>query len=245
MPVHVALLRAVNVGGTGSLPMADLKTICEGLGFADVKTYIQSGNVLFRSDLPAADAAAMLDSALQEKLGKAPGVMIRTGAQLQAIADQAPFPDAKPNLLLVVFLREPAPSDALDKLVAPKKPRLPELRSISTSRTAPAVRSSSCRPPSQAPRATSTRCASLLPWRLRWKADAPQGAIPDGKPRHTFPGIAQAAGWKSSRTKDRSTSSCCGRLSGCFSAFDRMMPPSSTVETISASWSTSSGSRGR
>jgi len=119
MPVRVALLRAVNVGGTGSLPMADLKAICEGLGFADVKTYIQSGNVLFRSDLPAAEAAAMLDSALQEKLGKAPGVMIRTGAQLQAIADQAPFPDAKPNLLLVVFLREPAPSDALDKLVAP------------------------------------------------------------------------------------------------------------------------------
>lgn len=46
MPVHVALLRAVNVGGTTSLAMADLKAICEGLGFADVKTYIQSGNVL-------------------------------------------------------------------------------------------------------------------------------------------------------------------------------------------------------
>ena len=119
MSVHVALLRAVNVGGTGSLPMADLKAICEGLGFSGIKTYIQSGNVLFRSDLPAAEAAAMLDSALQDKLGKAPGVMIRSGAQLQAIADQAPFPDAKPNLLLVVFLREPAPSDALDKLVAP------------------------------------------------------------------------------------------------------------------------------
>ncbi|WDZ77565.1 DUF1697 domain-containing protein [Ensifer adhaerens] len=119
MPVHVALLRAVNVGGTGSLAMADLKAICEGLGFADVRTYIQSGNVLFRSGLPAAEAAAMLDGALLEKLGKAPGVMIRTGAQLQAIADRAPFPDAQPNLMHVVFLSEPAPVDALDKLVAP------------------------------------------------------------------------------------------------------------------------------
>ncbi|WP_077962035.1 DUF1697 domain-containing protein [Ensifer adhaerens] len=119
MPVHVALLRAVNVGGTSSLSMADLKAICEGLGFAGVKTYIQSGNVLFRSDLASAEAAAMLDDALQDKLGKAPGVMIRTGAQLRAIADRAPFPDAKPNLLHVVFLRDPAPADALDRLIAP------------------------------------------------------------------------------------------------------------------------------
>ena len=119
MRVYVALLRAVNVGGTTSLAMADLKAICEGLGFADVRTYIQSGNVLFRSDLSAAKAAAMLDGALLEKFGKAPGVMVRTGAQLQAIADRAPFPDAKPNLLHIVFLSEPAPADALDKLVAP------------------------------------------------------------------------------------------------------------------------------
>ncbi len=119
MPVHVALLRAVNVGGTSSLSMADLKGICEGLGFADVKTHIQSGNVLFRSDRSAGDVATMLDDALREKLGKAPGVMIRTGAQLQAIADRAPFPDAKPNLLHVVFLSDPPPADALDRLVAP------------------------------------------------------------------------------------------------------------------------------
>ncbi len=119
MPVHVALLRAVNVGGTTSLAMADLKAICEGLGFTDVKTYIQSGNVLFRSDLPAAKAAEILDGALLERFGKAPGVMIRTRAQLQAIADRAPFPDAKPNLLHIVFLSGPAPADALDKLVAP------------------------------------------------------------------------------------------------------------------------------
>lgn len=119
MPVHVALLRAINVGGTGKLAMADLRAICEGLGFSDVKTYIQSGNVLFRSDFPAPEAAAKLVAALGEKLGKAPGVVIRDARQLQAIADASPFPDAKTNLLHVVFLPNAAPADALDKLVAP------------------------------------------------------------------------------------------------------------------------------
>lgn len=119
MPVHVALLRAINVGGTGMLAMADLRAICEGLGFGDVKTYIQSGNVLFRSDLPALEAAAKLGAALGEKLGKAPGVVIRNARQLQAIADASPFPDAKTNLLHVVFLPNAAPADALGELVAP------------------------------------------------------------------------------------------------------------------------------
>ncbi|MGB2598053.1 MAG: DUF1697 domain-containing protein, partial [Pseudolabrys sp.] len=49
MPVFIALLRAVNVGGTGKLPMRDLKILCEKLGCADVRTYIASGNVIFKS----------------------------------------------------------------------------------------------------------------------------------------------------------------------------------------------------
>ena len=47
----MALLRAVNVGGTGKLPMSELKTLCEVAGFADVRTYIASDNVLFTSKL--------------------------------------------------------------------------------------------------------------------------------------------------------------------------------------------------
>ncbi len=119
MPVHIALLRAINVGGTGKLAMADLKAVCEKAGFWDVKTYIQSGNVLFRSDLPAASAAKVLDEALGVFLGKAPGVMVRSREQLEKIAESNPFPAAQPNYLLVNFLSEKAPADALDKLVAP------------------------------------------------------------------------------------------------------------------------------
>lgn len=118
MAVYVALLRAVNVTGT-ALPMADLKAIAEGLGLADVRTYIQTGNLLFRSDRPESDLAEALDAALGQRLGKPPGVMIRSAAQLRAVAQNAPFPDAPPNYVLVHFLPAPAPANALEVMAAP------------------------------------------------------------------------------------------------------------------------------
>ena len=120
MPVYVALLRAVNVGGTGKLAMADLKAVCDELGFAGAKTFIQSGNVVFRSDLPEPAVQAKLEQALAAKMGKAPGVLLRSRRQLDDIAARAErFLGAKPNLLLIPSLPEPPPADALDKLVAP------------------------------------------------------------------------------------------------------------------------------
>jgi uncharacterized protein (DUF1697 family) len=118
MAVYVAPLRAVNVGGV-SLPMAELKAICEDLGFTDVATYIQSGNVLFRAGDTEAVARRRLDEALGKRLGKAPGVMIRSAAELRAIADGAPFPGAAPNLLLVHFFNDAPPANALEAMVAP------------------------------------------------------------------------------------------------------------------------------
>ena len=119
MPVYIALLRAINVGGTGALPMTELKAICDALGFEDAKTYIQSGNVVFRSADSEKTAGEKLDEALGEKLGKKPGVMIRSRREMEAIAGNAPFPDAKPSFVLVHFLPEAAPKDALDKISAP------------------------------------------------------------------------------------------------------------------------------
>ncbi|MGR9182286.1 DUF1697 domain-containing protein [Rhizobium leguminosarum] len=119
MTVFVALLRAVNVGGTGSLPMAELKAICEGLGFSDVKTYIQSGNVLFRSDEAEKTVEERLDEVLGKTMGKRPGVMVRSRKELDKLAADAPFPKAKPNFLLVYFLPEKPRGDALEKMVAP------------------------------------------------------------------------------------------------------------------------------
>ena len=118
MPVYIGLLRAVNVSGI-ALPMAELKSICESLGFTDVKTYIQSGNVLFRSDDKEQVVADLLDEALAKKFGKKPGVMVRGTSEMEEIADKAPFPEAKPNFLLVHFLPEAAPKNALAGMVAP------------------------------------------------------------------------------------------------------------------------------
>ncbi len=119
MTVFVALLRAVNVGGTGMLPMADLRALCEEIGFKDVKTYIQSGNVVFRAEADETTVQARLEKALAAKMGKSPGVILRSSETLERAAEHSPFPHAKPNYLLVSFLQDPAPEDALTKLVAP------------------------------------------------------------------------------------------------------------------------------
>jgi hypothetical protein len=59
---YIALLRAVNVGGTGKLPMADLKAICSDAGFIQVQTYIASGNVVFKSNAtPPAQRSTFVD----------------------------------------------------------------------------------------------------------------------------------------------------------------------------------------
>ena len=109
MNTHIALLRAVNVGGTGKLPMVELRALCEKLGFKAVRTYIQSGNVVFSSALDAAKAKAKLEQALATKLGKPCRVIIRTGKELANVVAANPFPEAEPNRLIVVFLDD-APS---------------------------------------------------------------------------------------------------------------------------------------
>lgn len=114
MTTYVALLRAVNVGGTGKLPMAELRAMCEALGFAGVRTYIASGNVVFESDAQAAEIAARLEARLHEYAGKPVGVLLRTGAEMAAVRDANPFPDGAPNRTVAIFLDAPPPADALE-----------------------------------------------------------------------------------------------------------------------------------
>jgi uncharacterized protein (DUF1697 family) len=101
---YIALLRAVNVGGTGKLPMKDLVAMCESLGFGEVQTYIASGNVLFNSEKPAATCRALLESALQRYAGKPVGVFLRTPAEFAAILDANPYADKAPNRTVTIFL---------------------------------------------------------------------------------------------------------------------------------------------
>jgi uncharacterized protein (DUF1697 family) len=113
MTAYVALLRAVNVGGTGKLPMPELKAMCEAAGFERVRTYIASGNVVFASGLSAGEAKAELERRLAAFVGKPIAVMVRTAAEMAKVVAANPFPDAKPNQLLVTFLDDAPAADAL------------------------------------------------------------------------------------------------------------------------------------
>ena len=107
---YIALLRAVNVGGTGKLPMADLKRMCEALGFTYVRTYIASGNVVFRSDLTAAKVKSALEASLEIYAAKPVGVMIRHVAEMADVLAANPFADAPPNRVVAIFLQTPSPA---------------------------------------------------------------------------------------------------------------------------------------
>lgn len=113
MTTYVALLRAVNVGGTSKLPMADLKRIAEELGFDGARTYIASGNLLFSSNDTEAAVRTRLEAALAKHMGKPVPVMIRTAAEMAAVADGNPFKDAPGRRVLATFLGEPPARDAL------------------------------------------------------------------------------------------------------------------------------------
>ena len=112
MTTYIALLRAVNVGGTGKLPMADLKAMCLDAGFEDVRTYIASGNVVFRSKLSAAKVKSTLEARLADYAGGPIGVAVRTAAELEAILKANPFPKAAQNHVVAIFLDAPPPKDA-------------------------------------------------------------------------------------------------------------------------------------
>jgi uncharacterized protein (DUF1697 family) len=98
MSTYVALLRAVNVGGT-KLPMADLRTLLEGLGLTDVRTYLQSGNAVFDAGddagtpMELANAIAMR---IERDVGPRVGVLVLRAAALEAVVAANPFLAAAP-----------------------------------------------------------------------------------------------------------------------------------------------------
>jgi uncharacterized protein (DUF1697 family) len=114
MTRYVALLRAVNVAGTGKLPMASLRTMAESIGFENVRTYIASGNLLIESDLSETEVKAALEAELAAHAGKAVPVFVRTAAQLAAVHAADPFPDAHRSRHLVYFLDTAPPSDTIE-----------------------------------------------------------------------------------------------------------------------------------
>jgi uncharacterized protein (DUF1697 family) len=113
MTRYIALLRAVNVGGTGRLPMANLKAICVDAGFVRVETYIASGNVVFGSNASPARVKSELETRLYAYAGKKVGVAVRAASEMQAVLVGNPFQEKSAKYTLAIFLDEAPPSDAL------------------------------------------------------------------------------------------------------------------------------------
>ena len=113
MNAYIALLRAVNVGGTGKLPMTELKAMCEAAGFRSVRTYIASGNVVFQSPKTEAQVKAALQAALSAYAGKPVGVMVRTAAEMAAVLAHNPFSKMPGNRTVAYFLDGKPSADAL------------------------------------------------------------------------------------------------------------------------------------
>ena len=110
-PTHVALLRGINVGRAKRVAMADLRVLVEGLGYRDVRTVLNSGNVLFTAGAKdARDHAARIEGAMTRELGVPARVTVLPAAALAAIIEGNPLLDRcdNPSCLLVTVFRQPA-----------------------------------------------------------------------------------------------------------------------------------------
>jgi uncharacterized protein (DUF1697 family) len=124
LTTFVALLRGINVGGRNVIAMAQLRALFTSLGFEDVATYIQSGNVVFRSASADSDElTARIENAVAEALSATPTVILRVAAELEGIAARNPYvPGSDVGKLHVVLLRDAPGRDAAATLDPDRSP---------------------------------------------------------------------------------------------------------------------------
>lgn len=107
---HIALIRGVNVGGHNRLPMAELRTLCGKLGWDDVRTYVASGNVVFRAAGVDVGLESELERAIGRRFGLEVAVVVRTAEAWHGLVETNPFPDAsraEPNRVALVLSKSP------------------------------------------------------------------------------------------------------------------------------------------
>lgn len=119
MAVFAALLRGINVGGSGLLAMKDLAKLCASCELRSVRTYIQSGNVVFESSRSEDAIRNRLEKALAARMGKKIEVLVRTAQEMEELLKRNPFPEKEPAKVAVMFLSEAPPQDSLDRVVGP------------------------------------------------------------------------------------------------------------------------------
>lgn len=132
MTVAISLLRGINVGGHKSIRMEALRAMYESLGLKDIQTYVQSGNVVFRT--AARDLAPLgkrIESKIEQTFGIRPAVIIRSSTELREVIRRNPFAARRgiePGKLLVTFLASSPSAEAREKLLSiqvdPEEPRI-------------------------------------------------------------------------------------------------------------------------
>jgi uncharacterized protein (DUF1697 family) len=120
MATHVALLRGINVGPHRRVPMADLRAVLTAAGYGDVRTHLQSGNVVLTSDLAASALARAVEQHIATGLGVDVDVVVRTRAELEDVVARNPLGAVAtdPRLHQVTFLSGEPDPEAVRALVA-------------------------------------------------------------------------------------------------------------------------------
>jgi uncharacterized protein (DUF1697 family) len=119
MATFIALLRGINVSGRNKIPMPELRALCADLGWRDVQSYIQSGNLLFQAASPAAKLETQLEDGIKRHFALAIPVIIRPAAKWSAYAAGNPYPGAsarEPNLVMLALSKTAPITGAVEQL---------------------------------------------------------------------------------------------------------------------------------
>ncbi|MGZ9584355.1 DUF1697 domain-containing protein [Paenibacillus marinisediminis] len=125
MTTYIALLRGINVGGKNMIKMSELKQMCEAIGLSQIRTYIQSGNVLFKSDQDEESIRKLMEHEIERVFGFSISVVIRTAEEIKRVADSCPFSEKEieesaascdgESLYAAFLLDKPSP-ESMDRL---------------------------------------------------------------------------------------------------------------------------------
>ncbi len=116
MQRFIALLRGINVSGQNKIPMAELRAVCATMGWENVQSYIQSGNLIFYAETTVAEQEADLEAAIAQHFGLTIRVIVRAAAHWPAYVQSNPFPaaaEATPNLLMLALAKRQPKPDAV------------------------------------------------------------------------------------------------------------------------------------
>lgn len=103
----IVLLRGINVSGKNKLPMADLRGLLSNLGFKNVQTYIQSGNIILNSDKPKSEISSIIQKGILEEFGYDVPVIVKIKSELQRAVEQYPYSKENEKIVGFSFLEKP------------------------------------------------------------------------------------------------------------------------------------------